>query len=153
VVIRTRQYLAALMPQGELLVLNTLRYADEIRAAEELGVPASALKGPKVTAKEIDLALRLVDDMADRWKPEQYRDTYREDLLKRIREKVKAGQTKELTPPAKEAGEGERAGAEVIDLMALLRKSVEGKNAEGKAKAAHAEKHSKKHHARRRRAA
>lgn len=153
VVIRTRQYLAALMPQGELLVLNTLRYADEIRAAEELGVPASALKGPKVTAKEIDLALRLVDDMADRWKPEQYRDTYREDLLKRIREKVKAGQTKEITPPAKEAGEGERAGAEVIDLMALLRKSVEGKSAEGKAKATHAEKHARKHASRRRRAA
>jgi DNA end-binding protein Ku len=153
VVIRTRQYLAALMPQGELLVLNTLRYADEIRAAEELGVPASALKGPKVTAKEIDLALRLVDDMAGRWKPEQYRDTYREDLLKRIREKVKAGQTKEITPPAKEAGEGERAGAEVIDLMALLRKSVEGKSAEGKAKATHAEKHARKHASRRRRAA
>ncbi len=119
VVIRTRQYLAAVMPQGDVLVLNTLRYAAELREPKELDIPAS-----KVTAKEIDLALRLIKDMEEKWKPEQYKDTYREDLLKRIEEKVKAGQTEEITAPEKEKAEG---GAEVIDLMALLRKSVEAK--------------------------
>jgi DNA end-binding protein Ku len=126
VVIRTRQYLAALIPYGEVLLMNTIRYANELRPVEELGIPEASLKGAKVTAKEIDLALRLIDDMADRWQPAQYKDTYREDLLKRIEEKVKAGQTKEITAPEKEGAE-EKAGAEVIDLMALLRKSVEGK--------------------------
>jgi len=85
--------------------------------------------------------------MIDRWQPEQYKDTYREDLLKRIEEKVKAGQTKEITAPEKEGAE-EKAGAEVIDLMALLRKSVEGK-----AKAAPARASGKRPAAKKRRAA
>ena len=147
VVIRTRQYLAALIPHGDVLLMNTIRYAEEVRQVEELGIPEASLQGAKVTAKEIDLALRLIDDMADQWKPEQYKDTYREDLLKRIEEKVKAGQTKEITAPEKEAVE-EKGGAEVIDLMALLRKSVEGK-----AKAAPAKASGKRPAAKKRRAA
>ena len=90
---------------------------------EDIEIP-DKLKGTKVSAKELDMALRLIEDMADEWKPEKYHDTYHEDLLKRIEAKVKAGQTEEITAPEKE----ERAakGAEVIDLMSLLKKSVEG---------------------------
>jgi DNA end-binding protein Ku len=124
VVIRTRQYLAAVMPQEDVLVMNTLRYADELKDAGDLGIPAAALHA-KATAKEIDMALRLIDDMSEKWKPEKFKDTYREDLLARIEEKVKAGQTEEITQP--ERGRKEPAGAEVIDLMALLKKSVERK--------------------------
>jgi len=69
------------------------------------------------------MALRLVGDMSDKWQPDKYHDTYREDLLKRIEEKVKAGQTEQITEPEKEP-KGEKRG-EVIDLMALLKKSVE----------------------------
>ena len=121
VVIRTRQYLAALIPLDEMLLLNTLRYADELREAD------FDFKKVKPTAKELDLALRLVDDMAGTWQPAKYKDTYREDLLKRIDEKVKKGQTEEITQPGK--GEREGKGAQVIDLMAALRKSVEKKPA------------------------
>jgi DNA end-binding protein Ku len=124
VVIRTRQYLAALIPEGDVLLLNTLRYADELRDAKDLDLPSS-LKSQKVTAKEIDLALRLVEDMADKWQPAKYKDTYRQDLLARIREKVKKGQTEELTAPDKENEARAAGGAKVIDLMALLKKSVE----------------------------
>jgi DNA end-binding protein Ku len=124
VVIRTRQYLAALLAQGETLMLNTLRYHDELKSAEELEIPEK-LKGVKVTAKELDMALRLIEDMADKWQPEKYRDTYREDLLKRVKEKVKAGETEEVTEPEKEPKEAK--SAEVIDLMSLLKKSVEQK--------------------------
>jgi len=123
VVIRTKQYLAALLPHGEALVLNTLRYHNELRSAEDLGIPEK-LKGAKVGSKEIDMALRLIEDMADEWQPEKYHDTFHEDLLKRIEEKVKAGQTEEITEPEKE--EKASKGAEVIDLMSLLKKSVEG---------------------------
>jgi len=122
VVIRTKQYLAALVPQGEVLMLNTLRYQGELKSAGELDIPEK-LRHAKVSAKELDMALRLVDDMSDEWQPEKYHDTYHEDLLKRIEEKVKAGQTEEVTEPEK-APKGERGG-EVIDLMALLKKSVE----------------------------
>jgi DNA end-binding protein Ku len=141
VVIRTKQYLAAVVAQDEVMLLNTLRYHDELKEVGELGIPEKALD-TKVTAKELDMALRLVDDMSDKWKPEQYRDTYRDDLLKRIKEKVKAGETEVLTEPQKE--EKAEKGADVIDLMSLLKKSVEKRG----------EKQDKpKRHARKRRAA
>src|SRR5258708_18595458 len=122
VVIRTRQYLAALIPQGDALVLNTLRYAKELKSAEDLEIPEK-LKGVKVSSKELDMALRLIEDMADEWQPSKFHDTYREDLLKRIEEKVKTGQTEEITEPEKE--EKVAKGADVIDLMSLLKKSVD----------------------------
>jgi len=120
VVIRTKQYLAALLAQDELLVLNTLRYADELKDPAELEIP-----GAKVTPKELDMALRLVEDMADKWHPEKYKDSYKDDLLHRIKEKVKAGETEEITEAEKEPRAPK--SAEVIDLMSLLKKSVEHK--------------------------
>ncbi|HUQ77140.1 MAG TPA: Ku protein [Burkholderiales bacterium] len=129
VVIRTKAYLAALVAQGDALILNTLRYSKELKGAEDIDLPEK-LKGAKVSAKEIDMALRLIDDMADEWQPEKYHDTYHEDLLKRIDEKVKAGQTEEITAPQKD-DKGDKS-ANVIDLMSLLRKSVEGGKKEEK---------------------
>lgn len=126
VVIRTKQYLAAVVPQDDALVLNTLRYGSELKKPAELDIP-DKLKGHKASSKEIDMALRLIEDMADEWKPEKYHDTYHEDLLKRIEEKVKAGQTEEITEPEKE--EKAAKGADVIDLMSLLKQSVAKKPA------------------------
>lgn len=123
VVIRTKQYLAALFPQDEVLVLNTLRYHDELKKPSSLEVP-----GAKATAKELDMAMRLVEDMSDKWKPEAFKDTYREDLLKRVEEKVKAGQTEEIPEPEK----ARAPRGEVVDLMALLKKSIEKKPARKK---------------------
>jgi DNA end-binding protein Ku len=120
VVIRTKQYLAAVVPEDEVLVLNTLRFADELKDPSELEIPSA-----KVTSKELDMAMRLVNDMADEWKPRQYKDTFREDLMKRIQAKVKAGETEEITEPEKERRP--EKGGEVIDLMSLLKKSVEHK--------------------------
>lgn len=124
VVIRTRQYLAAVIPQDEALLMDTLRYADELKGVEELGIPNGALHH-KASPKELDMALRLIDDMAEKWRPEKFKDSYRDDLMARIKEKIKKGQTEEITEPDK--GEKERSSAEVIDLMALLKKSVEKK--------------------------
>jgi DNA end-binding protein Ku len=120
-VIRTRQYLAALFPQDEILVLNTLRYADELKKPASLEIAQA-----KVTAKELDMALRLVEDMSDAWQPEKFHDTYREDILKRVEQKIKAGETEDIPEPeeAKAA-----KGGEVIDLMSLLKKSIEKKPA------------------------
>jgi DNA end-binding protein Ku len=118
VVIRTKQYLAALFPLDDVLVLNTLRYHDELKKPSSLEVP-----GAKVSAKELDMAMRLVEDMAGKWQPGAFKDTYREDLLKRVEAKIKAGQTEDIPEPEKERpGKGE-----VIDLMSLLKKSIEKK--------------------------
>jgi DNA end-binding protein Ku len=124
VVIRTRQYLAAVIPQDEVLLMDTMRYADDLKGTEELGIPSGALHA-KASPKEIDMALRLIDDMTEKWRPEKFKDTYRHDLMARIKEKIKQGQTEEITEPEK--GEKAPASANVIDLMALLRKSVEKK--------------------------
>lgn len=122
VMVRTKQYLAALIAQDELLVLNTLRYHDELKKASEFEIPDA-----KVSAKEMDMAMRLVDDMADNWQPARYKDTFKDDLLKRIEEKVEAGQTEEITEPEKSAREPK--SADVVDLMSLLKKSIEKKPA------------------------
>jgi DNA end-binding protein Ku len=151
VVIRTKQYLAALVPQDDALILNTLRYQDELKSAKDLDIPEK-LKGAKATSKELDMALTLIEDMADDWKPEKYRDTYHEDLMQRIEEKIKAGQTEEITEPEKE--ERPAKGAEVIDLMSLLKKSVEGGGRKGAARERQPERERKpKRAARKRRAA
>lgn len=122
VMIRTKQYLAALIAQDALLVLNTLRYHDELKKASEFEIPDA-----KVSAKEMDMAMRLVDDMADKWQPARYKDKFKDDLLKRIEEKVEAGQTDEITEPEK--GAREPKSADVVDLMSLLKKSIEKKPA------------------------
>ena len=123
VVIRSTQHLAAVVPVERALMLITLRYADELRGTRGLELPAESLKSAGVTAKEIDLAKRLVDDMGEHWKPEEFKDTYHQDLMRRIHEKIKRGETKEITGP--ERGEAaEPRSAQVIDLAALLKESL-----------------------------
>ena len=97
VVIRTRQYLAALIPSGDVVVLNTLRYENELKSAKDLEVPLGNLKASGVSPREIEMAKKLVEEMTDQWKPEGYRDTYHEDLLKLIDKRIKAGKTEVIT--------------------------------------------------------
>lgn len=134
VVIRTVKHLAAIVPVGRALMLNTMRYPDQLRRDGDLGLPAEGLKGVRVSAKEAALAKRLVGDMAEHWKPGEFKDTYHEDLMRRIREKIEAGETKEITEPARGA-EAPRT-AKVIDLAALLQRSLEEGQRAGK-KTAH----------------
>lgn len=86
------------------------------------------LKTAGVTDKELQLATRLIDDMTEVWKPATYRDTYRDDLLRRIEQKVKAGRGQAVAQAADEPAPAR--GAQVIDLMAALTKSLEGKRAQ-----------------------
>jgi len=122
VVIRTAHHLAAVIPVGEALMMITLRYANEIRPQKEFDFPES-LKSVGVSAKELDLAKRLIEDMAGTWNPEEFEDTYNEDLMARIEAKIQAGETHVLTKPEAEAGEGRTA--QVIDLMELLKRSID----------------------------
>ena len=69
------------------------------------------------------MARRLIDEMSGAWKPEQFKDTYRRDLMRRINEKIRKRQTHVLTPA--EEAEEERPSAEIIDLMAVLKRSLE----------------------------
>ncbi len=122
VVLRTRQYLAALVPVENALVLEMLRYDYELRKPREFNLPAEDLEAYGMSDREIDMAERLVEGMASEWQPEKYHDEFREDVLHLIDEKVRTGKTHEIgvAPP-----QPARRRAEVVDLMALLKQSVE----------------------------
>lgn len=122
VVIRTRQYIAALIPRDDVIVLNTLRYANELKSIRDLDLPSENLKTVGVTPREVEMATKLVEEMAASWEPEQYHDTYHEDLMKLIEKRIKAGRTEVVTEPEEE--EEKPRQAEVIDLMTLLKRSV-----------------------------
>lgn len=120
VVIRTRQRLAAVMPQDDLLVLCTLRYGYEIRPRDEIEVPED--RKSAVSKKEVEMALQLVEEMSEPFAPKKYKDTYRDDLMARVKKKVKAGDTEVVEEP--EGSAEPRQSAEVIDMVALLKKSL-----------------------------
>ncbi len=124
VVIRTRQRLAALAVRGDVIVLNVLRYAHELRDPGDLDLPKGSAKDLGLSEKEIAMAERLVAGMAAKWDPDAYRDDYREDVLALVERKVRAGKTKEVETPGKAARAPARHG-EVLDLMPLLEKSLE----------------------------
>lgn len=116
-VLRSKQYLAAVRPSKDALVLDTMHFAEEIRKAE--GVPSEKVE---VADRELNMALQLIEAMADDWKPEEYKDTYTEALMHLIEQKMEG---KEITESyaAPEA-------TDVLDLMSRLKASLEnaGKN-------------------------
>jgi len=110
VVIRNKQHLACLRPYEELLLLETMYYADEVRELERVDGAV------KVSKPEVEMAKLLVENLSDSFDPEKYDDTYRKELLDLLRAKAED----EPLPPAEPEEEGE-----VVDLMAALRESVE----------------------------
>ena len=123
IVIRSKQYLAGVMVSGPVLVVNLLRYAHEVRDPAELELPPQSLKTLEIADKEIKLAEQLVETMIEPWQPEKYQDTYREKLLALIEKKAKSGATKTAEEIPEEIPQ--KRTAQVIDIMDLLKRSVE----------------------------
>jgi DNA end-binding protein Ku len=71
------------------------------------------------------MAMKLVEEMSEPWKPERYKDTYHEDLMRLIQKRIKAGKTEVITAPGKEETDEKPGRAKVVDLMALLKRSVQ----------------------------
>jgi DNA end-binding protein Ku len=111
-VLRTREHLAMLQAEGDIIVLHQMRFADEIRSPEELEVPREV----QAEERQMKMALQLIDQLTEPWNPEQYRDTYVEDLLHIIEQKAQ-GQEIEA--------EEEPVPIEVVDLFAQLSQSLE----------------------------
>jgi len=110
-VMRQREHLAALRPAGKALMVTTLRFPDEIRGAEDLDLPAAE----KLQKKELELAKKLVDTLADDWDPAEYKDTYHDTLRAVIEQKLEG---REIETPAP------RKPARVVDLMKALEESL-----------------------------
>jgi DNA end-binding protein Ku len=122
VVLHNKQHLAALIPVGPVLALNTLRWADEVRDYNELKLPSEDPKKAGVTARELDMAKKLIDDMSDSWDPSTYHDTFRDDIMALVDRKVRAGKTEEVTDV--ETPKESRQSAEILDLSDLLKRSL-----------------------------
>jgi DNA end-binding protein Ku len=121
VVIRARQYLAALIPQGDALVLELLRYPQELADMGEFDLPGQDQREHGVQKREIDLATKLIGGMTAKWNPSKYHDEYRDVLLKLIQRKVDAGQTEVIYEDVPE----EAPVKQTINFMDVLKKSVE----------------------------
>jgi DNA end-binding protein Ku len=120
VVVRKREYLCAVVPQGDALVLLLMRYPQELVDLDEYKLPAGKPSDFRVSAKELDMAMQLVESMAADWKPEDYRDEYRERLSAIIEQRL------EGVTVAKDEDEvvREDAATNVVDFESLLKKSI-----------------------------
>jgi DNA end-binding protein Ku len=121
-VIRSKQHLCAVVPDGPALIAFTLRWPYQLRDASEFDLPGEV----EVSEQELNMARQLIEAMTTEWRPEQYRDTFHDDLLALINDKVGSGRSSE---PAAEAPKGEPPEAQVIDIMSLLKRSMEAQRA------------------------
>jgi len=126
VVIRTRQYIAALSARGDVMMLELLRYPQEIRSTKELNVPAGTSKSHGVSPQELKIARTLIDAMAADWKPDQFHDKYREQLMKWIEKKIASGHMKK---PLEMPEEKDEPATGPINFMDVLKKSLEKSSA------------------------
>ena len=134
VVIKTRQYLAALIPRNEVLLLQLVRWADEVLDLDAVHLPGVDAKSLGITQKELDMASMLVEGMVEEWDPSRYHDEYREAVMAMIEETIESGNVHAAdTTPVEPKPE---RGPEVVDFMSLLKKSLEQKAGAGAKSAA-----------------
>jgi DNA end-binding protein Ku len=121
VVIRGRQYLAALIAQGKALVLELLRFHQELIDISEFDLPNGDLRKYGVQKKEIDLAEKLINGMTAKWNASKYHDEYRDALMKLVERKIERGQTEAIEDVEEEAP----PVRQTINFMDVLKRSVE----------------------------
>src|SRR5437763_4579586 len=113
VVLKSREHLAAVKSVGEMMTLQTMRFAHEIVSTEELNLPKKA----EISKKEMDLANMLIDSMSDKFDARKYKDEYHDKVLEIIQMKV-AGVSPQVPAPAAPGP------AKVVDLMEILKQSL-----------------------------
>ena len=112
-VLRTKEYLVAVRPRGNAITLTTMRFHDEVRSPDDVGID----KLPKAKKAQVDSAVQLVKSLQTDWQPSNYDDEHRKRLLAIIERKRK-GETIEIPDEPK-------APAAVPDLMAALEASIQ----------------------------
>ncbi|MGZ5184633.1 MAG: non-homologous end joining protein Ku [Caldimonas sp.] len=140
VVMHAKESLAALIPDGQALMLNTIRWASEIRPRDEIALPAAG----KAMLKdgELKMARQLIGDMTTKWKPEAFADEFTSAIHALATQRVKAGKTEKVT--AIEADEVPAAASNVVDLTELLKRSLDTRKPAAAAKKTPAKKATRK---------
>jgi DNA end-binding protein Ku len=122
VVMHTKEHLAALIPMGSGLVLNTIRWASEIRPVEDLKLPAEGKAAAGLKAAELKMASQLIADMTAPWDATQYEDRFVRAVQALVQKKVDAGDTKTVAPL--EDAPSAASTSNVVDLTELLARSL-----------------------------
>jgi DNA end-binding protein Ku len=123
-VMRGKEYLAAIRPTEKALALSTLLFSDEVVPAENIeGLPEGL---PKVDKRELSMAKQLIDTLAADFEPEKYKDEYRERVLELIRKKAKGEVVTVASAPAPKAGKP----VDLADALEETLKLVRAKRAE-----------------------
>lgn len=112
-VLRNREHLAVLKIHEDILILNELRYFNEVIIPKDLEIPAKA----KQSAKEVDIAIQLINQLTVPFKPKEYKDTYEEEIKQIIKQKAKGKPVHPKTTEPKPT--------KVQDIMSLLKASLE----------------------------
>ena len=120
VVIRSREHLAALLPHGDALVVELLRFPQELRDFKEHEIPGSDLKKYKINKQEIELATKLIAGMTSKWNPNEFKDEYRAALMKMVQKKIDSGETEAIEINEEDAEET----PQTINFMDVLKQSV-----------------------------
>lgn len=126
VVIRTREYLAMVRPHDDALMLILLRFPQELVDPAEHKLPEGGIAQWKISPKEMEMATALLESMAGEWQPTEYKDEFRARLHEVINKRIKS---KGATTTIEDDGDAmpENAATNVVDFMALLKKSLESK--------------------------
>lgn len=124
IMIKSKQYIAAILPYEDAIIVNILRYPEELKKPKEFELPNKNIKEYKISKKEIDIAEQLISTMSVAWKPERYHNEYRDALMHLIDQKAKSG-----NKPIKKKGAKHHTTKQtnIIDFMELLKKSVKQK--------------------------
>src|SRR5690606_21655183 len=130
VVIRTREYLAAVLPRGDALVMMVLRFAQELVDPEEYKLPEGKSTKWKISEREVEMAEQLIESMTGEWEPDQFKDDFRLRLQKVIEDRVRS---KKVVQGDEEEDERppEGAATNVIDFAELLKRSLDKKGGKG----------------------
>lgn len=124
VVIRTREYLSAVLPRGDALVLILLRFPQELVEADEYRLPGGGVEDYRIARREMDMAAQLIDSMTVPWSADDYRDDYRERLHAVIEKRLRSKQGVVAATAEDEPKQREDAATNVVDFVSLLEKSI-----------------------------
>jgi DNA end-binding protein Ku len=114
VVLRTKQYLCAVRPLGDALVLTTMNFSDEVTPSSDLeGLPGA---NAEPASREMKMAKQLIDSLTAKFEPDKYHDSYRESVLELIEAKAQGQEIVSEPPPEQKAP--------VVDLMSALEASL-----------------------------
>lgn len=124
VVIRTREHLCAVLPQGDALLLLMMRYPQELVDVEDYNIPTGKPTEYRITAKEKDFSEQLIKTMSDDWAPDKYKDEFRARLQDVIKKRMKSeGVVAKREEDSDEPPEN--AATNVVDFMSLLQQSID----------------------------